>query len=144
VTNITGTAALISWVTSETSNGQVLYGQSPSYGLTTALNVELTTSHAETLTGLTPSTVYHYSIRSGDASGNYGESGDLTFTTGGSLDGTPPVLSEIAVTGISNSGATISWKTNEAADAQVEYARRPPTAARSSSTRNRRSPTNSP
>jgi len=36
-------------------------------------------------------------------------------------DTTPPVISAIAVTGVSGTGATITWRTDEPADRQVEY-----------------------
>ncbi|HYR88232.1 MAG TPA: LamG-like jellyroll fold domain-containing protein, partial [Terriglobia bacterium] len=35
--------------------------------------------------------------------------------------GTPPVISAVAASGITSSGATITWTTDEAADSQVEY-----------------------
>src|SRR5207249_8521656 len=36
-------------------------------------------------------------------------------------DTTPPVISSVAASNISTSGATISWATNEASESQVEY-----------------------
>ena len=36
-------------------------------------------------------------------------------------DTTPPVISAIAVSGVSGAGATITWRTDEPADRQVEY-----------------------
>jgi hypothetical protein len=36
-------------------------------------------------------------------------------------DDEPPVISNIAISNITSSGATITWSTNEAADSQVEY-----------------------
>jgi hypothetical protein len=55
---------------------------------------------------------------SDDAAGNLALSSDQTFTTG---DATPPVISGISATGITGTGATISWTTNEPANGQVEY-----------------------
>lgn len=37
------------------------------------------------------------------------------------VDTTPPVISSISSSGISPTGATVTWVTNEAADSQVEY-----------------------
>jgi hypothetical protein len=39
----------------------------------------------------------------------------------GSADTTPPVVSAVSASNISQNGANISWTTNEAADSQVEY-----------------------
>jgi hypothetical protein len=44
--------------------------------------------------------------------------GDFTFTTPGT---TPLVISNVAAGGISTSGATITWTTDEFSDSQVEY-----------------------
>jgi hypothetical protein len=46
---------------------------------------------------------------------------DVVFTTTPpAADTTPPVISSVQSSGISGSGATISWSTNEAANSQVE------------------------
>jgi predicted 3-demethylubiquinone-9 3-methyltransferase (glyoxalase superfamily) len=36
-------------------------------------------------------------------------------------DSTPPVIAGVSVSGVTSSGATISWTTNEASDSQIEY-----------------------
>jgi parallel beta-helix repeat protein len=46
--------------------------------------------------------------------------GTLTGTTQGG-DSVPPVITEVATGSISSSGVTITWKTNEPANAQVQY-----------------------
>jgi hypothetical protein len=70
------------------------------------------------LSGLTSGTLYHYRVRSADGAGNLAISPDQTFTT---ADGTPPVISAIAATGITTTAATIGWTTNEPANGQVQY-----------------------
>src|SRR5204862_29857 len=47
--------------------------------------------------------------------------GDLTFTALAAADTTPPVISGVASTGVTASGATITWTTNEASDTQVDF-----------------------
>src|SRR5207253_4887198 len=42
----------------------------------------------------------------------------FTLTT---LDNVPPVISAVSASGITATGATITWTTNETADSQVEY-----------------------
>ena len=56
--------------------------------------------------------------------------GHLTSTSGGG-DLTAPLLSSVAVSSVSASGAVVSWLTDEPADSQVEYG---PTASYGSST----------
>ena len=122
--SITSTSANISWSTNEPSDTQVEYGATTSYGYNTTLNTSLVASHSQTINGLSPSTLYHYRVRSRDAAGNLAISGDSTFTTASSPpppDTTPPIISNISTSAINSSGATITWTTNEAADTQVEY-----------------------
>jgi phosphodiesterase/alkaline phosphatase D-like protein len=73
------------------------------------------------LSGLAASTLYHYRVVSRDAAANVGTSSDLTFTTAAPPDTTPPVISGLGVGSISPTGATVSWTTDEASDAQVEF-----------------------
>ena len=40
---------------------------------------------------------------------------------GKEADTTPPVISAVAASGITSSGVTITWTTDEAATSQVEY-----------------------
>jgi type VI protein secretion system component Hcp len=118
---ITQTTAAISWTTNEAADTQVQYGTTVSYGSTTTLNPTMTTSHSQGLTGLTPGTTYHFRVLSRDAAGNLATSGDFSFTTTAAADTTPPVISNIGSSGITETVATISWTTNEAADTQVQY-----------------------
>jgi hypothetical protein len=110
--------------TSRNTNGRRLTGRirnTTSYGNSTTISSTLTTSHSRVLTVLSPSTLYHYRVKSKDAAGNLATSGDYTFTTTAAPDTTPPVISAVASSGLSGTGATITWTTNEAADTQVEY-----------------------
>src|SRR5437899_1337228 len=118
VTSVGGTSATIQWTTNKASDSQVEYGLTASYGSATTLDLTLGTSHTVTVGGLTGSTTYHYRVKSKDASGNLGTSGDFTFTTS---DITPPVISGVTATSSAATSATIQWTTNEASDSQVEY-----------------------
>jgi phosphodiesterase/alkaline phosphatase D-like protein len=118
---VTSSVANISWATNEASDSQVDYGISSAYELSSALNISLVTSHAVLLSGLSPSTVYHYRVKSRDAAGNLATSGDLTFTSAAPPDTTPPVISGISSSGVTSSSASISWATDEASDSQVDF-----------------------
>jgi hypothetical protein len=74
------TFATISWSTNENSISWVYYGVSSAYGseLKTAV---LTATHSLKITNLSPSTVYHYQVKSKDSLGNTGSYNDNVFTT---------------------------------------------------------------
>src|SRR3989344_3050449 len=70
---------------------------------------------------------FDFSLGSGTDSNVAGLGGDLLASvgsgsyTGVALDTTPPTISSISSSGVTTSGATVSWNTNEASDTQVEY-----------------------
>ena len=73
--------ATITWSTDEPSTSQVEFGLDTSYGTLTPVDPVLVTSHTVTLSGLSLNTLYHYRVRSRDASLNERISGDGTFMT---------------------------------------------------------------
>ncbi len=76
------TSAVITWTTDEGADSKVLYSTSATdTPATTPLDSTLVTSHSVTVSGLTPSTLYYFSVRSADASGNAAVSSTQTFTT---------------------------------------------------------------
>ncbi|MBU4299266.1 fibronectin type III domain-containing protein [Patescibacteria group bacterium] len=72
--------ATISWKTDKSSLTWLVYGTSTAYGSEIKTTTS-TASHSLTLTGLSPSTAYHYQIKSKDSAGNVGTYTDKTFTT---------------------------------------------------------------
>ncbi|GAB2592947.1 fibronectin type III domain-containing protein [Microlunatus antarcticus] len=81
--------ATVTWTTDEKATGQAVWGTTTAYGRTSARATSLTTTHSQTLTGLTPGTTYYLQVRSTDASGNTGVSADRTFTTARASTFTP-------------------------------------------------------
>lgn len=79
--NVQATTAQLLWDTDEASTSQADYGLTTSYGSTTTEDTLLVTSHTVQLVSLTPSTTYHYRVRSYDAVRNVSVSTDHTFTT---------------------------------------------------------------
>jgi hypothetical protein len=59
----------------------VEYGTTTSYGSSTAVDTGAATSHSQTISGLTPSKLYHFRVKSRNASGQLGMSADFTFQT---------------------------------------------------------------
>jgi hypothetical protein len=60
----TASGATISWTTDESSNTQVEYGLTTSYGASSVLDTTLATSHSVTLSSLTSNTLYHFRVKS--------------------------------------------------------------------------------
>jgi uncharacterized lipoprotein YddW (UPF0748 family) len=106
--NVTDSSARITWSTNEAASSVVEFGPTVSYGFT-ASDSSLVISHVMDLSGLTPSTPYHFRVKSSDAGGNQAVSGDYTFTTNDS-----GVVSDII---IDNPAATFtgSWSTGTSA-----------------------------
>ncbi len=129
ITSLTSSTATVNWTTEEVANGEVEYGTTPSYGSTTPLDSALALSHATTLSGLAPNTLYHYRITSSDEVGNLAISPDNTFTTeisggagvGSGSVGVSAVISSIETAEVNFNSATIAWQTDLPSDSQVEY-----------------------
>ena len=114
-TNLLATSVTVTWTTNEASTSQVEYGTTTGYGSTTALDSNKVTSHSVNLTALTPGTLYHFRVKS-ENTGGLSVSNDYTFTTN-SL----PVISNVSVSDLTNTAATVKWLTNQPASTQVEY-----------------------
>ena len=104
VSGVTTTSATITWTTALPADSRVEYGPTIAYGLTSSIP-DLTTSHSLGLTGLTPSTTYHFRVGSEDAYGHVDDSGDLTFITAAPPPpatltvGTTPIKANVYVDG---------------------------------------------
>ncbi|MBI3804990.1 MAG: DNRLRE domain-containing protein [Nitrospirae bacterium] len=90
VSGITTAAATITWGTDEGADTQVQYGTTTTYGSSTTLATAKVTVHSQSLSGLQPSTLYHYRVLSRDAAGNLATSLDNTFTTAAIVILPPP------------------------------------------------------
>jgi peroxiredoxin len=120
ISSTTETSATITWATNEPATSQVQYGETETYGSSTTPDTNLSTSHSVTLTGLDPNTTYNFKVISTDAAGNEATAeGELT--TLATADKTPPTISGVNVSNITESSAIITWTTNESATSQVTY-----------------------
>ncbi len=119
VSDIKNTSAKITWTTDELSNSRVDFGTSISYG-SQATDATYTTSHSVYMTGLTSNTTYYARAKSTDPSGNLGTNDNsgagYSFTTVGG-----PVITNVTVSDVSDSGATIFWNTSVSSDSYVDY-----------------------
>jgi hypothetical protein len=120
-TSNSNTSVTISWDLSENATGQVAYGVTSNYGSYTTKEESFSYAHHEqTLTSLQAGTTYHFTVISTDTSGNTSYSTDLTFTTTGP-NANPLEISNVTISSITQTGATISWDVNPAATGQIEY-----------------------
>lgn len=109
-TSISQTGATIVWTTNESSDTQVEYGQTTSYGASTVLNTSLVTAHTATIAGLSPGTMYNYRVKSRDAATNLGISLNNTFMTAPAPDTTPPnLITGLAASNVQQNAFTLSW-----------------------------------
>ena len=83
--SITSNSVLIGWTTDVASTSYVEYGPS-GYTSITPVDANLVTLHSVTLSGLSPSTLYHFRVDSA-AGGSVGVSTDYTFTTSAGVSG---------------------------------------------------------
>ena len=112
--SITSSTALITWTTDQASNSVVNYGTS------TTSNPTLVTSHSVMLTGLTPNTMYTFTVTSANASNVSTTSSNYSFTTSTPSAGAP-VISNVAFWGVTGSGVIISWSTNVPSNTSVAF-----------------------
>jgi len=139
-TSVTSSGASIAWATSEDAVGYVDYGETSTYNR--GANPGTSTykkDQTAIVTGLAPSTTYHYRVVAIDAAGNMSKSDDKTLTTvaeeatvkasevlqdssSRSSSDAPQLSSEApAVTDITGTSVKITWKTNEKATSVVYY-----------------------
>ena len=123
ITNITSNSATITWTTNESATGRVYYGTSSNANQYNSSSNSWNTSHSIQISGLNANTTYYFRVQATDSSGNMGEAGVYSFGTSSNviIDNTPPNINNVNVTGISSSGATITWTTNENATGRVYY-----------------------
>ena len=118
----TAYTATITWTTDELANSEVEYGLTDSYGSVASSSV-FTIQHVIRLTGLTEKATYHYRIISDDENGNEIITIDRTFIPVREADHTPPVITSVTTSAstIYTTQATITWTTDELANALVVY-----------------------
>ncbi len=122
-------SATITWTTSESATSLVEYSTNAdlSNSTSTTIVTDLRTKHSVIVSGLTLNTTYYYRVKSKDAANNerispasspYG-----SFTTSNAKeDLTAPVITVSPSAGsITQTGATITWTTDENSTSLVDY-----------------------
>ena len=118
---VTNSGVSISWSTDVPANAVVAYGTTPALGQLSPPQPALTSSHGVVLAGLNSGTTYYFMAESTDANGNMGASTIYSFTTTGVPSSPAPVISNVNVTAITSTSATINWTTDVASSSLVNF-----------------------
>jgi hypothetical protein len=118
---INNSSAVITWSTDVSATTQLAYGTTTALGQLSPLQTTLSASHGVTLTGLISGTTYYFVAQSTGANGATGYSTVMSFTTLGTAPLGPPNISNVQVSSITNTTATITWTTDQASTSQVNY-----------------------
>ena len=94
---VTATSAWVTWQTGEASDSRVRYGQRAGVLDQQVADANLLLDHSLELTGLQPSTAYHFVVDSTDAAGNSVTSPAGFFTTTAGDDSEQPDLSPLSL-----------------------------------------------
>ncbi|HUC31061.1 MAG TPA: fibronectin type III domain-containing protein, partial [Candidatus Paceibacterota bacterium] len=116
--------ATIVWSTNELATSSIRYGTSTSYGSVLAIDASAGLVHSGTIADLSSATTYDYCIDATDLAGNTANSCGHSFTTAAAPlapDTTPPTILLVTAASLATSTATVTWTTNELANAQIEY-----------------------
>ncbi|USN45373.1 MAG: hypothetical protein H6502_04960 [Candidatus Woesearchaeota archaeon] len=120
-TSVANTSFQVNVATTEAANLSVAYGTTLALSGGSVTNSSVATTHNESITGLTPSTLYYYNVTSCDAAGNCATSGPYNVTTLAAADIVAPTITGVANGTVTNVSAVISWTTGEAANSTVAY-----------------------
>ena len=121
VSHLACTSEVVTWKTDEPATGRVCYGLAEP--LNTCINApNLSMSYQVVLNGLQADTIYLMRVTVTDSSNNSTTSPIISFRTQAVYDTTPPVIIEGTMAiDISDTEATIIWRTDEPATSGVSY-----------------------
>lgn len=123
---VTHDAAILHFTADEDVQWFAEYGGTGAYGESTLARGS-DDARSTSVTGLSPTTTYHFRIRATDRAGNTTISPDKTFTTAAAPDTTAPAISNIQVS-LTHNSATVTWTTGEPANSMLHYGRTAPAA----------------
>ncbi|MGQ9697038.1 MAG: fibronectin type III domain-containing protein [Armatimonadota bacterium] len=116
VADVTHNSAVINWQTEEPATSRVEYGETTAYGLV-AESADAVTEHSVKLEGLQSNRTYHFRVISSALGKDAGVSDDQTFLTLYK----PITISGLEVKDLKATEATLTWTTDIASTAKVEY-----------------------
>ncbi len=123
ISGVTANRVAVTWQTDEPSTSRARYGTSSALG-SAVFDAALVTAHGMLLDNLQSNTAYFLQIESQDAASNAATSELFqvqTLAASSGADVTPPLVTGVAVAGITSRDAVVTWQTDEPALAAVEY-----------------------
>lgn len=121
VTSVSDTGATVVWVTDEPATSGVSFNDGVAHGVYN--DDTLTTSHSATLTGLSASKIYNFTVSSKDAFSNGPAlSKEVSFTTKDTPDTAAPVFTQIPIVkNTTHQSVVLYWETDEGAACTIQY-----------------------
>lgn len=112
----------VTWRTDFAGNSRLDWGTTASYGQTVSNLSTYDVTHRLTISGLSPSTLYHFKVISCSSYGpcNTSEPDRTATTAAATGDTSPPTILNIIISA-GDVRATVTWDTDENADSLVEY-----------------------
>ena len=118
--NALDSAVTVEWLTNEKATSQVTLREPGGDSISTEMDKTLVTEHSVEVSDVKPGVRYQVILKSADARGNEATYDiEQTLILGDQIDLVPPVISDVAVSDITDIGATISWKTDKPSTSQV-------------------------
>lgn len=120
VTNISEKSAIISWKTDKPSQNHVLIYNKAGILMNDLTEKTAYTAHLMAVSDLSPGTLYYFQVVSDKKAFVLNLTSSYSFTTIAAAE-VPLSISEVGVSAVTGSGATIIWTTNKPATSEVEY-----------------------
>jgi len=121
ITDLSSDSVTVQWETDEPAVSAISLNDGTAYKVVRDENLK--TSHSVTVTGLTSSTDYTYTVSATDALGNGPElSAPDAFRTLALEDTLAPVITgSLKIVGITHQSAVVHWRTDELSDSTIEF-----------------------
>ena len=120
ISGINDSSVTVEWSTDKKATSQVILRDPNGTELMSEAVKDLATEHLVQVDGVKPGIKYLVIVKSADAGRNEATyQTEQAFIPGAQVDKTPPVVSNVSVSEITDTGAVISWQTDEPAKGQI-------------------------
>lgn len=119
VSNVAGSSATIEWATNEKATSKVMLRDPVGTSISVERDKDPVTKHAVKVSGIKLGIKYRLIIKSSDAKGNEAVyETDQVFTSAAQV-GALPVISNVSISDVTDTGAVVAWNTDRPATSQV-------------------------
>ncbi len=130
VSSIDPNRAVITWKTDVRANTSVWYGKTAGVNTSVDANAKIKArvlNHRIALKNLDANTQYFVVVGSVNKDGEVTKSAEISFTTPvtttAPADTTAPVISNVRISAVSSTSATIAWNTNESSSSKIFFSK---------------------